>query len=199
MNYNDIDFIEIGTSNFRTIIENCDDNTKGISVEPISYYLNQLPNKKNVIKANFAITKNKKDDYSDFYYIPEEIIIKNNLPNWFKGCNTINDYHPLHIKHNVINLVNIEKVKVLNIEELLEKYNVRKINFLKIDTEGHDVVILDGLYDYLLDKSLDFYPKKIQFESNEHTDYKLVTDIIEKYVKIGYKLIVRGYDSILEI
>ena len=42
-NYN---FIEIGTSNFDALIEECNDNSKGISVEPIKHYLDALPNKK---------------------------------------------------------------------------------------------------------------------------------------------------------
>jgi nucleoside-diphosphate-sugar epimerase len=37
----------------------------------------------------------------------------------------------------------------MNIDELLREYQVRSIKFLKIDTEGHDCIILDGLFDYL--------------------------------------------------
>jgi hypothetical protein len=32
------DFIEIGTSDFDTEIENCDDNKKGLSIEPVKIY-----------------------------------------------------------------------------------------------------------------------------------------------------------------
>ena len=44
----DYDFIEIGTSDFQTLIEEASDEAIGLSVEPISYYLNKLPNPKNV-------------------------------------------------------------------------------------------------------------------------------------------------------
>ena len=44
------DFIEIGTSDFDTLIETSNDDTVGISIEPINYYINRLPNKKNIVK-----------------------------------------------------------------------------------------------------------------------------------------------------
>ena len=47
VNYN---FIEIGTSNFDTLIEKADDTTMGISVDAVKYYINQLPEKTNVKK-----------------------------------------------------------------------------------------------------------------------------------------------------
>lgn len=42
----DLDFIEIGTSNFDTLIQTCSDDAFGISIEPLNFYLNDLPNKK---------------------------------------------------------------------------------------------------------------------------------------------------------
>ena len=38
-----LDYIEIGTSDFETLVETLDGN--GISIEPLSFYLNKLPNK----------------------------------------------------------------------------------------------------------------------------------------------------------
>ena len=48
MHYN---FVEIGTSDFDTLIEGADDEQVGLSIEPIAYYLNKLPDKKNVKKG----------------------------------------------------------------------------------------------------------------------------------------------------
>jgi hypothetical protein len=50
------DFIEIGTSCFDTLIEKSSDVKVGISIEPIKYYCDKLPNKKNVIKLNKGIS-----------------------------------------------------------------------------------------------------------------------------------------------
>lgn len=46
----DYDFIEIGTSNFDTLIQSADDNAKGISVDAVKYYIDNLPDKLNCKK-----------------------------------------------------------------------------------------------------------------------------------------------------
>lgn len=194
----DIDFVEIGTSNFSTIIEECGEDVIGFSIEPIKYYLDCLPDKKNVKKINVAITSNRDKDFIDIYYIPESVINEENLHPCLKGCNTIGDYHPLHIAFNYQKFVIREQVRLLNIDEFLKMYNIRNIKFLKIDTEGHDVCILNGLFDYISKLEKIYYPNKIMFESNEHTPTEKVDRIIERSLALGYK-VNRGYDTILEL
>ena len=191
----DYDFIEIGTSNFDTLIQYADNNIKGISVDAVKYYIDNLPDKSNCKKINIGISNINSS--LDVYYIPEKIIEENNLPNWFKGCNCINNYHPLHIKHNVSHLCLIEKVKVITTYELFYQNNVRNVKYLKIDTEGHDVIILKTLFFYIKYLPISFYPKEILFETNENTSSKEVDEIIQLYISIGYKLKSRGYDSVL--
>ena len=48
----DLHFIEVGTSDFDTLIQVAKPETAGISIEPIKYYLDRLPNPPNVIKMN---------------------------------------------------------------------------------------------------------------------------------------------------
>lgn len=196
MRLKDYDFIEIGTSNFDTLIEQANDDTVGISIDVVKHYIDCLPNKLNCKKINVGISNIKSD--VDVYYIPEHIIKQNNLPNWFKGCNCINNFHPLHIKHKVQHLCKIEKVKVITPEELFYQNNVRSVGFLKIDTEGHDTIILKSLFYYIKNLPTIFYPKKILFESNEHSKKEYVDEIIQLYHSIGYKLVNRGYDTIIE-
>lgn len=194
----DYDFIEIGTSNFDTLIQNATIE-KGISVEPLKYYLDCLPNKPNVKKVNVAITDKPLSDTVDFYYIPEKVIVENRLYSWFKGCNTINNYHPLHIYHNVQRFVKIDKVPLISISDLFIQNNVRKVKYLKIDTEGHDCVILKGLYEYLKTKDKIYYPDRILFETNENTKPEQVDEILNLYLPIGYKLVSRDYDTIIQL
>ena len=195
----DLNFIEIGTSNFDTLIENANDTDYGITIEPLSYYLNSLPNKTNVIKINKAVTDIVVNDKVTMFYIPEDIIKQNNLPEWFKGCNTIHNFHPLHIKHNVQSYVIKEPVDIISFQELLYTNTVRRINYLKIDTEGHDYIILQGLYKYIKYLPIEFHPLKIKFESNEHTNPIDVDNILLLYYSIGYNLISRdNYDTLIE-
>jgi len=191
----DYDFIEIGTSNFDTLIQCADDNTKGISVDAVKYYIDDLPDKLNCKKINVGISNI--NSTLDVYYIPEIVIEQNNLQDWFKGCNSINNYHPLHIQHNVSHLCKIDKVKVITTYELFYQNNVRNVKYLKIDTEGHDVTILKTLFLYIKFLPIIFYPNKILFETNAHSVSEEVDEIIQLYCSIGYTLESRGYDSVL--
>ena len=191
----DYDFIEIGTSNFDTLIQSADNNTTGISVDAVKYYIDTLPDKVHCKKINVGISNI--NSTVDVFYIPENIIKQNNLQPWFKGCNSINKYHPLHIKHNVSHLCKIDKVKVITTYELFYQNNVRNVKYLKIDTEGHDTVILKSLFFYIKFLPTIFYPNKILFETNEHSNSMEVDEIIQLYKNIGYKLESRGYDTIL--
>ena len=141
ISYNDItnqkggekvyDFIEIGTSNFDTEIEQANDDIIGISVEPIKKYLDDLPNKKNVIKVNSAISDVDEEGTIKLYYIPEDVIRKNNLPDYLIGCNSIGKYHDNHISMNLKEYVEIIDVPVISIPMLFNKFNVKKTKYLK--------------------------------------------------------------------
>ena len=194
MTLTDYDFIEIGTSDYETLIETADDTTTGISVDSVKYYIDKLPNRKNVKKLNLGISN--ENTFLDVYYIPEKTIKENNLPYWVKGCNSINDYHPMHTI-NVRPYCEIEKVKVITTYELFYQNSVRNVRFLKIDTEGHDCIILKTLFFYIKYLPIIFYPKKILFETNRWTKHKDVDEIILLFSSLGYKLESRGEDSVL--
>ena len=154
-----------------------------------------MPSKKNVKKINVGISS--VNSTLDVYYIPEKVIEANKLETWFKGCNCVNDYHPLHKKHNVTHLCEIEKVNVITPARLFYENKVKCVNYLKINTEGHDCVILQALHSYLTGLPTSFYPKKILFETNEHTNPNDVTFILKLFLSIGYQLQHRGYDTII--
>ena len=191
----DYEFIEIGTSNFDTLIQNADDTTKGISVDAVKYYIDNLPDRSNVRKINVGVSN--VNSVANVYYITEQTIKENNLPQWFKGCNCINKYHPLHVKHNVSELCTIETVQVITTYELFYMNSVRNVRFLKIDTEGHDCIILNALFFYIKFLPKIFYPVKITFETNSNIDPIHVDYTIRLFCSIGYRLESRGYDSVL--
>ncbi len=191
----DYDFIEIGTSNFDTLLQTAGERTKGISVDAVKYYIDSLPDKPNVKKIHVGVSDTRGE--MDLYYIPEHIIREHHLPEWFRGCNCIRQYHPLHIKHNVQHLCVVEKVRVIPAEELFYEHRVRKVGFLKIDTEGHDCVILRRLFKYFQCIPRSFHPSKIMFESNENAIKEEVDHIVELYTSIGYVCQTRGYDTVL--
>jgi len=165
LNNGHYDFIEIGTSDFDTLIETSDEDTVGISIEPIKYYLDRLPERKNVKKLQVAISES--DGFIDIYYIPTEKIKEYSLPFWVRGTNSINQPHPFALKkigkEIYDSVVTIEKIPTLSWGTLVSEENIKSIDFLKIDTEGHDHIILNGYID-LCESQPNLYAKKIQFE-----------------------------------
>lgn len=159
------DFIEIGTADFWTLIEESDDDTVGISIEPVKYYIDKLPVKKNVIKVQAALSD--KDGFVDVYYIEEHQIRDNHLKYWVKGCNSINNRHPFVVKEIGQTLydqiVTIDKVPSITWKTLIENYNIGSIGQLKIDTEGHDHIILNEYLDEC-DKNPNLLANVIRFE-----------------------------------
>jgi FkbM family methyltransferase len=192
------DFIEIGTSDFNTLIQRATDTTVGLSVEPLSDYLNRLPSKKRVKKVNAAVSN--RSGHLDIYYVPDEIRIRNNLPSWMKGTNKIGAPHPTVVKYLAkhglpANLMHHVKVPVLSVASLFRRYHVGSLDFLKVDTEGHDSVILEA-YINLINIHPRLKAKKIQFESNALTSKEAVKKITEQLIDLGYRIETRRQDTI---
>lgn len=182
----DLDFLEIGTSDFDTLYQTCKPTDIGISVEPLQCYLDNLTGKPNVTKINCAIAADNIEKKVIIYYIPKSIIEKNKLPFWLLGCNSVGYYHPSHIDLNIEHLVKKDLVTQIPISKLLIDNNIQRINLLKLDTEGSDCFILTHLYNYLKTKDNIFYPQKIIFETNHLTCKDLIHETVERFLSVGY-------------
>ena len=163
MKYN---FIEIGTCDYHTLLEGSSPNELGISVEPIKIYLDRLADKSNVIKVNCAITS--EDKMVDLFYVTPENQNKHNLP-FTKGWGTIIKPHKSHGENpeDLIESGILTKSQIQGItwKTLCEKYNVKEVDWVKIDAEGHDCVIVNSILDFCNN----VIPKKISFEKT-HCD-----------------------------
>lgn len=173
------DFIEIGTSDFDTLIGISNNDTRGLSIEPLKYYLDRLPNRDNVIKVNAAVSDTNGE--LEIYFISDDKMKENYLPNWVRGCNSIG--RPHNFTRNTLghelydSLVQIEKVPTINWESIISKYNVGSIDYLKIDTEGFEHIILK---DYFKQCNLNplLYANKILFEYNESSNREELDKIV---------------------
>jgi FkbM family methyltransferase len=179
--------IEIGTSDFRTQAGQVD----GIFIEPVKYYFDRLPecNKINCAISNY-------EGAIDIYYLTDEEITRYNLPQWVRGCNSVVGPHPT-IKQMLIDrciplsILRMDDVPVRRIKSIIDEHNVTHINLLKIDTEGHDCVILN---DYL--DTVDILPKHIQFEGNVLSNDFEVSKLIYRLRQTGY-IVERIKDDII--
>lgn len=190
MHYN---FIEIGTSDFDTLIQSTK-GQKGISVEAVKYYLDRLPDSPTVTKLNRVM--------SDFegemtvFWVNDEICEKHNLPHWVRGCGSVGVRH--NTVHNLLgekhdDIVLQSQVKTITWESLISENEVTSIDNIKIDAEGHDLIILEEYYK-LVKNNPNLKAKRIDFEHNsipQHKNKKL-TDIKLLFSEIGYTLRDKG-------
>jgi FkbM family methyltransferase len=146
------DYVDIGTSDFDIGRGGVISGKKYLLVEPIQYYLGKLKENEihndNVLMCNAAITNH--NGYIDVWYLKEEIQKLHNLPYWVRGCNRVNEKHPtverLLKNHNISEDVwSCEKVRCMTFQMLCEENCVEEIGSLKIDTEGHDHIVLEGV------------------------------------------------------
>lgn len=186
------DFIEIGTSDHDTEISK-NDNKCGISIEPIKYYLDRLPCKKDCIKLNKAIS-----NYTGkclVYYLSEDTLHRYKFPYWVRGCNSIHTYHPTVMalcKDRNIRIEDVSEKDEIDVDTLyttMTTMNVEGIYFLKIDTEGHDTVILKQFFQDITHTK--YLPHVIMFESNILTVHNEVEDTIKMLHEHGYECISR--------
>jgi FkbM family methyltransferase len=169
--------IEIGTSDFRTQAG----QVEGIFIEPVKYYFDRLPE---CNKINCAISNYEGE--IDIYYLTDEEITRYNLPQWARGCNSVGNPHPsvvtiLTERCIPIEVIRCDAVPVRRIKSIIDEHNVKHIDFLKIDTEGHDCIILNDFLD-----TVDILPKKIQFESNVLSDEYAIAVLKLRLKKRGY-------------
>jgi FkbM family methyltransferase len=171
----------------------------GILVEPVPYVFERL--KKNYNGFSNLIFENSgiscQSGFANFYSISENDLENNNL---------FDNYHTYKIdqlssfdkktimKHSYMHpnfedlIIEIE-IPVLNIHDLMEKYQVTQLDLLQVDTEGFDFEIL---------KIFDFEkiaPKIVIFE-HQHLKHREYKGLIRKLRKSGYKSYKNNFDTV---
>jgi len=170
------DYIDIGTSDFETSLEQLKEGETLILVEPLIHYLNKFPNKENIFKCPFALSDT--DGILKMYFVSEEKIRQLGLPAWVRGCNSLGEMHPTLVNQlNLQSVMDCVNVPVLSVSNFFNLYQITEIGQLKIDTEGHDATILREVYQIQEIQSIPI--QRIIFEyiwRKEELD-----DLIQKY------------------
>jgi len=140
------DFVDIGTSDFDLGYGSVGLQSNHLLIEPVSYYLNRIPEAEGVVKINAAISD--RDGEEDVYYLSEETIAELKLPFWVRGCNRISSPHPTLVKIlNGQDAWSIQKIRTIKFSTLIQELKIEAIGSLKIDTEGLDHIVLSGVAD----------------------------------------------------
>jgi hypothetical protein len=178
------DFIEIGTSDFDSLVETAPDDAVGLCVEPVATHLNKLPSRNGVKKINAAISTDGNDGMCQVFFVPPETIDLHGLPHWLRGCNSIGEPHPQHSNLSVLHLLQKDVVRKLSVATLLWENYVSSIDVLKIDTEGHDCSILKWFFIEVV-KNKNLLPKRIVFENNSLTNQDDLSFVLRLFESIA--------------
>lgn len=148
-------FIEIGSCDFETnldLISNGD--WQGIMCEPATKYRENLeklaadnPYRNNLVIEGVAISDF--DGEVEFAEAQDNSSGPRGLGAWRRGISSIIDDHHkgeriFDLADNASFIAKQYKVPCLTLDSLIEKHKIKKIDYLKIDTEGHELNILDS-------------------------------------------------------
>jgi hypothetical protein len=140
------DHVDIGTCDFEVADGVFSPDKNYLLVEPMKEYLDRLPTGDNIKKENSACS-NQCGSF-EIFYVPEAVILENNLPLWMKGCSKVNEPHKIVLSYLMScgidqSVIKSKTINVISFNKLVEKYSIEHITNLKIDTEGHDHIILN--------------------------------------------------------
>lgn len=163
--------VEIGTCDFETEAGRSD----GLFIEPVKYYFDRLPpcRKENVAVSNYT-------GEIDIYYVDPDEIAARGLATWLRGCNSVARPHFQHARLPP-EIVRKDTVPVVRIKSLLDKHQITEIDTLKIDTEGHDAVILNDFLD-----TCSIRPTDIMFENNGLVPRDDIARLAGRLQTLGY-------------
>jgi FkbM family methyltransferase len=147
-------FLEIGSCDFDTLNFLADHNWQGAIVEPISKYLDRLERKQGVLYLNYAIDNKK--GFKTIYEYPEDVIASDN------------DYSGMSSFYRRSKNMIEQYVPTITYQSLIKLCGFKEIEYLKIDTEGHDDVILKQVMAHKIK------PKQIKVEHKYCNRNKMV-------------------------
>tara|TARA_B100001094_G_scaffold208548_1_gene202454 strand:- start:5581 stop:6144 length:564 start_codon:yes stop_codon:yes gene_type:complete len=174
-------FIEVGSCDFDTCEKLIQNGWDGIVIEPVKYYYDKLTKYSNIVYENVAISNTVGE--SEIHYIdPKEIISYGQ--HWLKGISSLEGKTgPLSFPGNrkIDHFSNClkQKVNTTTLDNICEKHNIESIDFLKVDTEGHDLIVL---------KSLDLknIPVRMIKVEHKHLNSKEIIEYLERFNYLCY-------------
>lgn len=183
-------YVDIGTSDFDTSLDQKTKFQNVLLVEPLDFYLDNLPNGKRIYKECSAISNH--NGIERIYFVPPDVRKEKNFPLCVKGQNKLLEPHKS--THRVYQIS--KSVNVLTFDTLCKKYKIKSIGRLKIDTEGHEVYILPGVIERIK-KGMKI--QRVQFEYSQFKEHKTVLDsYIKELESLGYVIKLLQSDCILD-
>ena len=123
---------------------------KVLLIEPVHYNFNSLKDKfhsnKNVLLEKAGVSDSS--EQKKFYFVKQDSITKLGKE-WASGIGSFKKQHLLdhHRKRFKITEedIQIDEIQIKTFSDVCKKYNIIEIDFLFIDTEGHDYNIINSI------------------------------------------------------
>ncbi len=168
------------------IFKNVDLSTRLFLIEPVPYLFHQLQNnyksKMNSVSNITFINKAVSDTVGEIELtVPSEHNDFTKLPFWASQLGSV---RPNHANDHIPTLLTETiKVQTTTIDALINEYNIKEIDVLHTDTEGHD-------YTILMNYSFKVKPRQVLFE-HKHMDGLFTVG--NNYLELITKLHILGY------
>lgn len=185
-----LDFIEVGTSDFDTLVQKASNDDLGLSIEPLRAYLDRLPSPSNCEKLCAAISD--RDGVATVFHVRPERVVELGLSSWVRGCNTLGAPHPAVVKLlksqglDPAAVLEQETVPVYRLATVFRRFGLSGAFRLKVDTEGHDGVILE---DFFAHCETFQRPHHLRFESNWLGDKDRFHRLVVRLIQCGYDIV----------
>jgi len=152
-------FVEIGACDFNNLTHLVQHNWKGVIVEPITKYFDNIPKVDNIYYVNAAIADS--NGFATMYTAHDDVVAEDydfaGMSSFYKGSWVLTEE---------------VEVPTMTLDKLFSITNVTEIDYLKIDVEGYDFELLKMFpWDRIT-------PKLIKFES-KHIDIDAAIELLE--------------------
>lgn len=176
------DFIEIGTCDFESIL-NTETVERGLAVEPIAYYLNRLPSRPSVTKVHAAMGDHL--GLVDMYWVHPDEYEKAGVEGWVRGGSAVGkllwSVEAALKRKNALHLARVSPVEMLTWPVLCQRYYVSSVDFVKIDAEGSDCMIVNNILD-----ASGVMPPILQYERNDAHTVEQLQSVALRMRSFGY-------------
>ena len=170
-------FIELGACDFENLTPLLASNWRGFFIEPIPVYMSSLKESvaREGLSANAIFEESAITNYNGSIAM---VYATHPTEEWQRGISHVNtDGKP--VRNYTSNLVyrnnfrnEVINVNALTLNSFLKKHDIQQIDLLKIDVEGHELMILES-YDWCIK------PKLLKIE-HKFVDYNRLVNLLYK-------------------
>ena len=160
---------------------------KIFSIEPVSETYNQL-------KIN---TKNLNVNCYNLAFGSKQGVVKMEISNLSE--HSVSNKIIINIEENNLKC-SYEEVNLTTIDKFLVSNNINHINYMKVDTEGHDLEAMKGAENALKNKRIDFIETELSMNSTNqfHIDYFSMVEYMLKYNYLVFGIYEQIHDFVIE-